>query len=136
MTDIIRNTGYNLSDLDNVHTVELYLGRCRRWRLHDLGESRGQCHLITEVHMSFLQELRHFGSSRMYAGKDGEDGFLARKDLLVKHIVCLIKLNQSWGTKNHKDGIDLIEALFTVIDGNAKFFSCSRGKDVDGVGNR
>ena len=86
--------------------------------------------------MSTLQELSHFGSSGVYTGQDGEDGFLAFEYLLVKHVVDVINRDQSGRTENHEDGINLRESFVAIFDGGTQLFGITRGKNVDGIGHR
>ena len=55
----------------------------------------------------------------MQTGQDGENRFLALQHLLVEHLVGLIELRQSWCTIDDGDGIDVVELVFAVVDGNA-----------------
>ena len=86
--------------------------------------------------MSATEELLHLGTSRIDAGQYGEDWLLALQYLLVQHVVGFVELHQSRCTEDDHDGIDVLELLLAVVDGDAQVFGCSRCQDVDGVGHR
>ena len=72
----------------------------------------------------------------MQTWQDGEDGLLALQHLLVQHLVGLVELCQSGCTIDDGNGIDILETLLAIVDGDAQLLSRSCGEDVDGVGHR
>ena len=79
----------------------------------------GEGHFVAEVHMSLAQEFLYLRAGSVQTRQDGEDGLLAFQYLLVQHVIGLIQLHQTWCAENHHDGIDVVETLFTVVDGDA-----------------
>lgn len=86
--------------------------------------------------MSLAQELRHLWSGGVQTGQDGEDGFLAFQNLLVQNVISLIELDEPRCAEDDHHGVDIVEFLLTIVDGDSEMLRCSRGKDVDGVGHR
>ena len=84
--------------------------------------------------MALAQEFLHLRTGRVQTGKDGEHRLLALQYLLVQHIVGLVELYQTGGAEDDHDGVDVVETLLTVVDGDAQMLGGAGGKNVDGIG--
>ena len=83
-----------------------------------MGKGGGKCYFIAEVHMTFLQKFLYLWTRSVETGEDGENRFLAFMDFLVEHIVGLIKLHQAGGAENHHNGIDILELVLAIVNGD------------------
>ena len=83
--------------------------------------------------MPLFKELRHLRAGRVEARQYGEDWLLAFQYFLVQHVVSLVQLYKSGRTEDYEDGVDVIEAVFAVVDGERKVLRRAGGEDVDGV---
>ena len=124
---------YNPSYARHVNTVDVYL-LVGRWRsLHHLRQCRCHRHFVGKVHMTFLQELLHLRTGGVHAGQDGEYRFLTLQYLLVQHRVSIIQTHQTGRPEDDHDGIDVVEVLLTIVDGDTQMFGRTRCQHINGV---
>ena len=117
----------------HIDAEQLYFGRGGLRGLHHLGEGCGERDLVAEVDMPLLQELGHLWAGRVEARQYGEDGLLALQDFLVQHVVSLVKLHEAGRAEDDEDGVDALEAVLAVVDGQGEMLGRAGGEDVDGV---
>ena len=54
----------------------------------------------------------------------------------MQHVVCLEEFHESRCAEYHHDGIHLVESVLAIVDSRGELFGRSRGKNIDGIGNR
>jgi hypothetical protein len=51
----------------------------------------------------------------------------------VQHVVSLVKLHEAGRAEDDEDGVDALEAVLAVVDGQGEMLGRAGGEDVDGV---
>ena len=123
------------TDARHIHAVNLNLLFGRLGRLHNLRQSGGERHLVGEVHVAATQKFLYLGTGGVHTRQNRENRLLTLANFLVEHVVNLENFYKSRRSEDDHNGIDFLEFLFTIVDGNAEMFGHSRRQNVDGIGD-
>ncbi len=72
----------------------------------------------------------------MNGRKNREDGLAAGEHLLMQHFVGLEHGHQAGRAEDRKDGIDVVELVFAIIDSNTQVFGGSGSQYINRIAHR